>query len=255
MAKVISIQTDDQLVDLINNSESKKLNILFFYAKWANPCTQMAQVFKTLAESHPEISFLSIDAESLSSVSDLFEVETVPSFILIQNSTILKEITGSDPKEISNAIADFKDGKLDLSESEPKEASAAPEKSTTQEPTPTTTEAALAPEPEETEEELNERLTKLTKAAPIMVFIKGTPSEPKCGFSRQLIAILREHQVKFGFFNILKDDSVRQGLKAFSDWPTFPQVYINGEFQGGLDIIKENLEEDENFFENALEEQ
>lgn len=58
--------------------------------------------------------------------------------------------------------------------------------------------------------------------------------------------------MRFGFFDILKDDSVRQGLKKFSDWPTFPQLYINGEFQGGLDIIKENIEEDEQFFEHAL---
>ena len=85
-----------------------------------------------------------------------------------------------------------------------------------------------------------------------MLFMKGSPSSPQCGFSRQLVAILREHQVRFGFFDILKDDSVRQGLKKFSDWPTFPQLYINGEFQGGLDIIKENLEEDDQFFENAL---
>ncbi|KAF6069827.1 Glutaredoxin family protein, partial [Candida albicans] len=110
-----------------------------------------------------------------------------------------------------------------------------------------------APEVEESEEALNERLNKLTKAAPIMLFMKGSPSSPQCGFSRQLVAILREHQVRFGFFDILKDDSVRQGLKKFSDWPTFPQLYINGEFQGGLDIIKESIEDDEKFFEHALE--
>jgi glutaredoxin-related protein len=66
------------------------------------------------------------------------------------------------------------------------------------------------------------------------------------------VAILRENQVRFGFFDILKDDSVRQGLKTYSDWPTFPQLYVNGEFQGGLDIIKENLEEDPNFFQTVL---
>ena len=58
--------------------------------------------------------------------------------------------------------------------------------------------------------------------------------------------------MRFGFFDILKDDSVRQGLKTFSDWPTFPQLYINGEFQGGLDIIKELLEDDPEFFEKAV---
>ncbi|CAD6610633.1 BJ4_G0046840.mRNA.1.CDS.1 [Saccharomyces cerevisiae] len=108
-------------------------------------------------------------------------------------------------------------------------------------------------EEEETEEQINARLTKLVNAAPVMLFMKGSPSEPKCGFSRQLVGILREHQVRFGFFDILRDESVRQNLKKFSEWPTFPQLYINGEFQGGLDIIKESLEEDPDFLQHALQ--
>lgn len=70
-------------------------------------------------------------------------------------------------------------------------------------------------EEEETEEQINARLTKLVNAAPVMLFMKGSPSEPKCGFSRQLVGILREHQVRFGFFDILRDESVRQNLKKF----------------------------------------
>lgn len=56
-------------------------------------------------------------------------------------------------------------------------------------------------------------------------------------FGRQLVALLRENSVKYGFFNILADDDVRQGLKEFSDWPTFPQFYVDGELVGGLDIV------------------
>jgi len=100
-----------------------------------------------------------------------------------------------------------------------------------------------------------------------MLFMKGTPSAPQCGFSRQLVSILRENQVKYGytspasyytthiliddlgrFFNILADDEVRQGLKTFSDWPTFPQLYTNGELIGGLDIVREEMEADPDFF-------
>jgi glutaredoxin-related protein len=55
---------------------------------------------------------------------------------------------------------------------------------------------------------------------------------------RQLVALLRENSVKYGFFNILADDDVRQGLKEFSDWPTFPQLYVDGELVGGLDIVR-----------------
>lgn len=97
--------------------------------------------------------------------------------------------------------------------------------------------------------DLHERLTQLTTAAPVMLFMKGTPSAPQCGFSRQLVSILRENSVRYGFFNILADEEVRQGLKEFADWPTFPQLWMGGELVGGLDIVKEEIEGDAAFFE------
>jgi len=98
-------------------------------------------------------------------------------------------------------------------------------------------------------EALHERLSTLVKAAPVMLFMKGTPSAPQCGFSRQLVALLREKSVKYGFFNILMDDEVRKGLKEFADWPTFPQLWIDGELVGGLDIVKDELGNDPGFLE------
>ena len=77
-----------------------------------------------------------------------------------------------------------------------------------------------------------------------MLFQKGTPTAPKCGFSRQAIELLTDANVSFGYFNILEDDEVRQGLKSYSDWPTYPQLYVRGELVGGLDILKEMSEED-----------
>jgi Grx4 family monothiol glutaredoxin len=59
------------------------------------------------------------------------------------------------------------------------------------------------------------------------------------GFSKQIVAILNKHSAKYGSFDILSDDDVREGMKKFSNWPTFPQLYINGELVGGLDIVKE----------------
>jgi len=77
-----------------------------------------------------------------------------------------------------------------------------------------------------------------------VLFQKGTPTAPKCGFSRQAIELLTDANVSFGYFNILEDDEVRQGLKSYSDWPTYPQLYVRGELVGGLDILKEMSEED-----------
>jgi len=106
----------------------------------------------------------------------------------------------------------------------------------------------VAPAAEDPAEELNNRLAELVKAAPVMLFMKGTPSAPQCGFSRTLVGLLREKGVRYGFFNILADEEVRQGLKVFSNWPTFPQLYRDGELVGGLDIVKEELENDADFF-------
>jgi len=104
-------------------------------------------------------------------------------------------------------------------------------------------------EREETNEQtaqqaLHRRLRSLVASSPIMLFQKGTPDTPKCGFSRQAVELLTAANVSFGYFNILEDDEVRQGLKSYSDWPTYPQIYVKGELVGGLDIMKELAEED-----------
>ncbi|KAJ8960613.1 hypothetical protein NQ318_013905 [Aromia moschata] len=72
-----------------------------------------------------------------------------------------------------------------------------------------------------------------------MLFMKGNRTTPRCGFSRQIIEILNNTGAKYETFDILTDEEVRQGLKTYSDWPTYPQLYVNGELIGGLDIVKE----------------
>jgi Grx4 family monothiol glutaredoxin len=84
-----------------------------------------------------------------------------------------------------------------------------------------------------------DRLSKLVRRHEVMLFMKGLPSAPQCGFSRQIVEILDMSEVPYDAFNILQDDEVRQGLKEFSDWPTYPQLYVRGELVGGLDIVKE----------------
>ena len=72
-----------------------------------------------------------------------------------------------------------------------------------------------------------------------MVHPIGSPQEPQCGFSRQLVGLLDEMELDYGYFDILSDEEVRQGLKTYSNWPTYPQVYVRGELMGGLDIVRE----------------
>jgi Grx4 family monothiol glutaredoxin len=92
---------------------------------------------------------------------------------------------------------------------------------------------------------LTERLGALVKRAPVMLFMKGTRTEPQCGFSRKIVEILDAESFDYDTFDILSDQDVRQGLKTFSNWPTFPQLYVKGELIGGLDIVKEMAEDDE----------
>ena len=79
----------------------------------------------------------------------------------------------------------------------------------------------------------------------VVLFMKGEPDAPRCGFSRKIVALLRDQGVEFSHFDILGDDSVRSRLKTLNDWPTFPQLIVNGEFVGGLDIVQEMVENGE----------
>ncbi|TKR76998.1 hypothetical protein L596_018052 [Steinernema carpocapsae] len=84
---------------------------------------------------------------------------------------------------------------------------------------------------------LRDRINGYVTADKVVVFMKGTQQEPMCGFSRNVKMVLDFHEVKFRDYNVLEDADLREGIKKFSEWPTIPQVYVNGEFVGGSDII------------------
>ena len=84
-----------------------------------------------------------------------------------------------------------------------------------------------------------QRIETLVASSPVMVFMKGNKLMPQCGFSNNVVQILNALAVPFETFDVLSDPEVRQGIKEFSDWPTIPQVYVQGEFIGGSDILIE----------------
>ena len=93
--------------------------------------------------------------------------------------------------------------------------------------------------------EVKQKIEKLIKENDVCLFMKGTPDSPQCGFSMAVTNVLKHLNVNFNGINVLEDDSMRQGIKEFSDWPTIPQLYIKGEFIGGCDIVKEMFEKGE----------
>jgi len=85
----------------------------------------------------------------------------------------------------------------------------------------------------------SQRITKEVTDNPVVLFMKGTPVFPMCGFSAASVQILSHLGVRFKGINVLEDPAVRDGIKTYSDWPTIPQLYVKGEFVGGCDILKE----------------
>ncbi|KAK0730549.1 thioredoxin-like protein [Lasiosphaeris hirsuta] len=251
MSTIQEITSPEDWEQHLSSLPPSTLLIISFHTPWAAPCAQMATVLSTLASEYPvteslSTSWVSINAEELSDISEAYDVTAVPYLVLVRGGEVLETVSGSSVVKVRNAI-----------ESHAKLSSLSSTTVVGQETAATNGAAAIVDDkngetatedPEKQKEELFKRLGDLVKAAPVMLFMKGTPSEPKCGFSRQLVAILRENAVKYGFFNILADDEVRQGLKEFADWPTYPQLWVDGELVGGLDIVKEELANNDEFF-------
>jgi len=200
------------------------LAVLYFWADWSKPCGQMMSLCEQLAVQFPDVSFYSVEAERISLVTEHFDISAVPYVVLLNGGKKVFVVEGANPPELTRKVRE-------LSQEKPiqREQAAAP---------PPSQEAPPA-------ESLDQRLGKLVNKAPVMLFMKGTPEAPQCGFSGKIVKILQDHKAQFSSFNILSDQEVREGLKKYSNWPTFPQLYVNGKLIGGLDIVKELAEDGE----------
>lgn len=93
--------------------------------------------------------------------------------------------------------------------------------------------------------DVNKRIDGIVKSHPVVLFMKGTPLFPQCGFSSRIVTILDHLDVAYHAVDVLQDPEIRQGIKTYSDWPTIPQLYVMGTFIGGSDIITEMFQEGE----------
>ncbi|KAG0041707.1 Glutaredoxin 3 [Gryganskiella cystojenkinii] len=200
---------------------------LNFWAAWAPPCIQMNEVFAELAAKNSNIQFIQIEAEKFPDISEEYEIAAVPSFVIVKEGKVVDRVEGANAPELSKSISKYSKSTSAVS------TAAASGTAVGGASVPSATAPTMSPE------EMNARLKELTSSSSVMAFIKGTPTAPRCQFSRQLLEILTAQNIRFSSFNILADDEVRQAMKTFSDWPTFPQVYVKGEFVGGLDVVKE----------------
>ncbi|ORY19421.1 monothiol glutaredoxin-4 [Clohesyomyces aquaticus] len=272
MANVKEILDESSFSNTISSLPLSTLAVIYFHAPWAAPCKQMSTILAALASTYTPQSpvvFLALNAEELPDISEQYDVTAVPYIVLQKAGKQLETISGSDAAKVRNLVEKYagagngEAGKLGLppAQTVTKPAQPVGENSTGTSSggksmagyAPSASEQKTAPEYSsgggESKEELFKRLGELVKAAPVMLFMKGTPSAPQCGFSRQTVSLLREKGIRYGFFNILADDEVRQGLKEFADWPTFPQLWVDGELVGGLDIVREEFENNADFLE------
>ena len=93
--------------------------------------------------------------------------------------------------------------------------------------------------------EINKQLDEIIKNNKVVLFMKGTPDMPQCGFSMAVANVLKHLEVQFTGINVLDDEEIRNGIKEYSNWPTIPQLYVNEEFIGGCDIVREMFEKKE----------
>ncbi|XP_035900303.1 glutaredoxin 3 [Anopheles stephensi] len=207
---ITKVTSEDQYKQLIS---AATVSVVLFSAEWAEQCKQITDVMTELAKQteYKTLQFLDVPAEDLSELSMRHQIDSVPTVLFLRAGKAIDRIDGVDVGSLTKKAKQYAC-------------------------------ASSSPSGDGGAANLEQRLKALINRSKVMIFMKGDRNTPRCGFSKQLIAIINDTGVAYDTFDILTDEAVRQGLKTFSNWPTYPQVYVNGELIGGLDIIKELLE-------------
>lgn len=198
---------------------------VYMWGEWSDTCQKLEGVLAKLHQRYSaSVTFLRVAAEDAGGLVEAHNVEAVPHFLFFNGGKLHASVPGAQPALLASTL-----DVLSTSKS-----------------VPAASASAASSTPQQTDDNaLEQRLQKLINYAPVMLFMKGSPSQPRCKFSRATIDLLKSVDAEYSSFDILSDDSVRQGLKNYSNWPTYPQLYIDGKLIGGLDILKEMNEDEE----------
>jgi len=211
---ITDIKSESDYTTAINENN---ISVVHFWAEWALECGSMNEVLTELGKDPAlnNVKYFRLAAETMPEISMKHEIVAVPTILLFRSGKAIDRIDGANAADLTKKVKQHSAAKVD------------------------DLKLAVASAPKE---DLDTKLKRLISAHKCMLFMKGSPKEPKCGFSKQTIALLDDLKADYGTFDILTDDEVRQGLKTFSNWPTYPQLYIDSELMGGLDIIREMIE-------------
>lgn len=219
MFKIADVASFRSLMDTPSSSSSAGV-VVHIGASWCEPCKELNDYIESAAIPKYKdcgIVFAYVDADTLPEICESEEVETVP-FVAFYRATSggkmerVADVAGAKIHVIElNMRSLFGQGNDDRS------------KFAT----------------------LDDYIRSLIKRDKVVAFITGTPSRPRCGFTRRIVELLEKHQAPYSFVDIMADDELCQRLKVFSNWPTFPQIYVEGELLGGCDICLQMEEEGE----------
>ncbi|XP_057750605.1 monothiol glutaredoxin-S17 [Arachis stenosperma] len=234
---VKDVQSKKELHEVVHGGAPVAVH---FWASWCEASKHMDQLFSHLSTDFPHAHFLRVEAEEQPEISEAYSVSAVPFFVFFKDGKTFDTLEGADPSSLANKVAKVA-GSI-----HPGEAASPASLGMAAGAAVLETVKELAKENDSSKAKgqvqpglgapLEKRLQQLIDSNPVMLFMKGTPEEPKCGFSQKVVDILKKEKVKFGTFDILSDMEVRDGLKKFSNWPTYPQLYCKGELLGGCDI-------------------
>lgn len=210
MATVLG--SEGEVADML---DKKCVTVLHFTASFSKHCETVSAALGALATQHGALRVYQVDAEKVPKSSEKYGIEAVPTCVIFSNGKVQETVAGLNMPRVAKAVTQ-----------------------------------AISNNKEEQEEvvslkPLKERLKDLTTMGHCVAFIKGSPEAPRCKFTRALMEMFTKHNVQFSYFDILADPEVREGLKEYANWPTYPQVWMEGELLGGLDIMKELEENNE----------
>eukprot|EP00887_Chlorella_sp_A99_P000035 scaffold16.g35.t1 len=201
--------------------------VVHFWAAWCEPCKFLDAVLQQLGADAPAVALLRVEAEEVPDVSEAQCITVVPTFSFYRVGQLVDRLEGADAAALTAKFKALTGGATGAAAAAKGAAAPAAERS--------------AGQPSASgRDDLQARLKALVNQQPVMIFMKGTPDAPRCGFSRKVVEAVRAAGcTHFGSFDILEDEEVRQGVKEFSSWPTYPQLYVNGELLGGCDFVLE----------------
>lgn len=212
--KTLQLESLETLTALKTSKNVPGAGIIVHYgAPWCEPVEPLREYYEQLAAQRPDLTFVYCDADAHGDIAEAEEITSVPHVVFFRPN--LTTGVCDRTAEVSGAKMALLSMNLNCIFNTLDDRSKYPD--------------------------LDAYCKYLINKAPVMVFITGTPSRPKCGFTGRLMEMFFEHYegLTYSFYDVMVDDEVCEHLKKYSDWPTYPQIYVNGELIGGMDIAKQ----------------